>query len=189
MALLGGGFEAASELIEPALAQAIRTGQKRKQVELLILQALAAKGAKDRDQAFARLRRALEIAMPEGFVRVFVDEGEPLRALLAELLAPPQDQDRRVAMREYVALLLAAHAPDGAGGDVAVRDERATVLTRRELKILGKLESTLSNRELADALFITEGTLKWHLKNIYSKLGVTSRIAAITSGRANGLLR
>ena len=92
-------------------------------------------------------------------------------------------------MREYIGLLLAATAPDAAADVTARPDDPATVLTRREVKILGKLDSSLSNRELADALFITEGTLKWHLKNIYSKLGVTSRIAAITTGRANGLLR
>jgi LuxR family maltose regulon positive regulatory protein len=61
-------------------------------------------------------------------------------------------------------------------------------LTRREIKILKQLQSSLSNRELADALFITEGTVKWHLKNIYSKLGVASRVAAISAGRETGLL-
>jgi LuxR family maltose regulon positive regulatory protein len=64
----------------------------------------------------------------------------------------------------------------------------ATVLTQQEARILGKLQSPLSNRELADSLFITEGTLKWHLKNIYAKLGVTSRVAAIAVSRARGLL-
>ena len=189
LALLAGEFDAAGERAESAMAQAVQTGQKRKQVELLILQALAARGAGDTEGAFTRLRRALEIAMPEGYVRVFVDEGEPLRALLAELIAMPQASDRRVAMREYIALLIAAQA----GGDAADVDSpspgQAEVLTRREQKILGKLESSLSNRELADALFITEGTLKWHLKNIYSKLGVASRIAAITTGKAKGLIR
>ncbi|MGH8518195.1 MAG: LuxR C-terminal-related transcriptional regulator, partial [Panacagrimonas sp.] len=189
LALLGGEFEAASERIESTLAQAIHTGQKRKQVELLILQALAARGAGDKDLAFARLRRALEIAMSEGYVRVFVDEGDPLRVLLAELPASPQEQDRRAAMKEYVQLLLTALAPEVPANSTSPSPDHGEVLTRRELKILGRLESSLSNRELADALFITEGTLKWHLKNIYSKLGVASRIGAITTGKARGLLR
>ena len=61
-------------------------------------------------------------------------------------------------------------------------------MTARELKVLGKLQSGLSNKELADALFITEGTLKWHLRNIYSKLGVVSRLAAVSIARQNGLI-
>jgi ATP/maltotriose-dependent transcriptional regulator MalT len=188
LALLGGAFEAAGELVEPALAHAIGTGQKRKQVELLIVQALALHGGNDEEGSFAKLRRALEIAMPEAYVRVFVDEGEPLRALLAGLLATAPEPARRAAMREYIALLLAAYG-SGSPNETDPPAAQSAVLTRRELKILGRLESSLSNRELADALFISEGTLKWHLKNIYSKLGVTSRIAAITTSRAKGLLR
>lgn len=188
LALLGGAFGPAAELVEPALAQAVRTGQKRKQVELLILQALAAQGARDMPLALGRIRRALEIAMSEGYVRVFADEGEPLRVLLVEMLETQDAQDRRAAMREYVRILIAALTPEAAP-DAGLSSANAADLTRRELKILAKLQSSLSNRELADALFITEGTLKWHLKNIYSKLGVPSRIAAIAEGRAKGLIR
>lgn len=189
LALLGGAFGPAAEFVEPALAQAVRTGQKRKQVELLMLQALAAHGAQDAPLAFGRLRRALEIAMSEGYVRVFADEGEPLRILLAEFFETQDTQDRRAAMREYVRILLDALTPETPRDAAVSSANAAAALTRRELKILAKLQSSLSNRELADALFITEGTLKWHLKNIYSKLGVASRIAAITEGRARGLIR
>ena len=189
LALLAGAPDVAAELVEPALAHATRTGQKRKQVELLILQALAAQGAGDSPQAHTHLRRALEVSMPEGYVRVFVDEGEPLAQLLAEVLASQPERDRRVAMREYIQLLLDAMEPGiprEADGHAA---PTAHTLTRRERKILDKLQSSLSNRELADTLFITEGTLKWHLKNIYSKLGVASRIAAIAEGKVKGLIR
>ena len=189
LALAGGAFDAAAEGLEPALAQAVATGQKRKQVELLILQAMAAQGGKDLPRASTRLRAALEIAMGEGYVRVFVDEGEPLRALLAELLQAAGTQDRRPALREYVKLLLEAFEPEASQEPTESAPATLGTLTRRERKILDRLQSSLSNRELADALFITEGTLKWHLKNIYSKLGVPSRIAAITAGRAQGLLR
>lgn len=63
----------------------------------------------------------------------------------------------------------------------------AEPLTRRELKILGELESGLGNREIAQRLFISEGTLKWHLRNIYGKLGCKSRVGAIAAARKIGL--
>lgn len=63
----------------------------------------------------------------------------------------------------------------------------AESLTRRELKILGELESGLGNREIAQRLFISEGTLKWHLRNIYGKLGCRSRMGAIAAARKSGL--
>lgn len=189
LALLGGEHEAAAELVEPALAQALRTGQKRKQVELLILQALAASAGKDPALAFTLLGRALETAMIEGYVRVFADEGPRIHALLEDYADGHGDRDARPAMNEYLHQLLDATRPEAPRNPAPAPAISMASLTRRELKILGKLQSSLSNRELADSLFITEGTLKWHLKNIYSKLGVASRVAAIALGRESGLLR
>jgi ATP/maltotriose-dependent transcriptional regulator MalT len=62
------------------------------------------------------------------------------------------------------------------------------VLTRKELRILGFLESGASNREIADSLFVSEGTLKWHLHNVYRKLGCRNRSGAIAAARRQGLL-
>ena len=61
-------------------------------------------------------------------------------------------------------------------------------LTRKELRILGFLESGASNREIADSLFVSEGTLKWHLHNVYRKLGCRNRSGAIAAARRQGLL-
>ncbi|HWY24007.1 MAG TPA: helix-turn-helix transcriptional regulator, partial [Nevskia sp.] len=71
----------------------------------------------------------------------------------------------------------------------AVQHEPAPVekLTRRELKILRQLDSGQSNREIAQALFISEGTLKWHLHNVYGKLGARSRAGALARARGLGL--
>jgi ATP/maltotriose-dependent transcriptional regulator MalT len=61
-------------------------------------------------------------------------------------------------------------------------------LTRREATILRRLESGLSNKEIAEAIFVSEGTLKWHLHNVYSKLEVKNRPGAVARGRALGIL-
>jgi ATP/maltotriose-dependent transcriptional regulator MalT len=69
-------------------------------------------------------------------------------------------------------------APTGMGED----------LTKRELSILKRLASDLSNKEIAEALFVSEGTLKWHLHNVYGKLNVKNRSGAMARARALGIL-
>jgi LuxR family transcriptional regulator, maltose regulon positive regulatory protein len=61
-------------------------------------------------------------------------------------------------------------------------------LTKRELSILKRLESDLSNKEIAEAIFVSEGTLKWHLHNVYGKLNVKNRSGAVARARALGIL-
>jgi ATP/maltotriose-dependent transcriptional regulator MalT len=79
--------------------------------------------------------------------------------------------------------------PDGQGA--AERQSQAAAveeLTKREVAILKRLESGLSNKEIAEAIFISEGTLKWHLHNVYGKLDVKNRSGAMTRARALGIL-
>lgn len=188
LALVQGAYPAAYELIEPALCQATKTGQMRKQVELLLVQALAMQGAHEKDHSQRLLRRAVDIALPQGFIRVFADEGPAMRTLLSTFVESRRDADAHTAMTQYLDQLTEAlqiEKPRSAGDSSAVT---SSTLTRREIRILGMLQSGLSNRDLAAALFVSEGTIKWHLKNIYSKLGVPSRVAAISVGRESGLL-
>lgn len=187
LALAREAWGLAIDLLEPALQKAIATGQKRKQVELFVLQAIAAQGMSQADRSQGLLRRALDLAMPQGFIRVFADEGAPMQSLLARFEGS-METGARGAMREYVQQLMEATGPERLKVSSASESASLSALTPREIKILKQLQSRLSNRELADALFITEGTLKWHLKNIYSKLDVASRVAAIAVGRQGGLL-
>lgn len=188
LALARGAWRAAIDLLEPALQKAMLTGQRRKQVELLLLQAIAAQGLSEQDRSQALLRRALDLAMPQGYIRVFADEGALVQSLLARFEAGMGGSGTRGAMREYVRQLAEAARAECSDPVPTADPASLPTLTRREIKILKQLQSSLSNREMADALFITEGTLKWHLKNIYSKLGVASRVAAIGVGRQSGLL-
>lgn len=179
--------DTALTLVEPALDHATRTSQRRKQVELLLLKMLATHARGDIESAFEILQDALDIAMAHGYVRLFADEGPHLQSILSAYRQKRGDQ-LSSASTAYLQQVLKAYAPretTDAESDVAPSGEG---LTARELKVLGKLQSGLSNRELADALFITEGTLKWHLRNIYSKLGVVSRLAAVSVARQMGLI-
>lgn len=192
VALLKGHADVACELLTPVLQHAQRTGQKKKQVELLLIQAMALRETGDTDNALAVFHHALDIALPEGYIRTFVDEGSALRPLLGDYLqqSGKEDEEKRPARRAYLDKLAAAAGLTGEPEAAPQADQPAAhgqpliePLTARELHILNRLQSGLSNRQLADSLFISEGTLKWHLRNIYGKLGVSNRLAAIAQAR------
>lgn len=175
------------ELIAPALEHAIETRQRRKQVELLLLKAMAAPVGDDPAPTFAIVQDALDVAMSQGYIRLFADEGPPLHRLLMSYL----EQREKYLSSASVGYLQQVLKAFGSRSETSTDAEAAPVgqeLTMRELKVLRKLQSGLSNKELADVLFITEGTLKWHLRNIYSKLGVVSRLAAVSMARQMGLI-
>lgn len=187
LALLRQHTSEACELLAPALRHAKRTGQKRKQVELLLIQALALHAGGDDRKAFSVFGDIVNLAMPEGYIRVFVDEGDAMRRLLSAYREAPANANPSPPTATFLDQLSEAlgMARDGAAPVNGNRTEECLIepLTSRELQILSKLQSGLSNRELSDTLFITEGTLKWHLQNIYGKLGVSNRLAAVAKAQ------
>jgi ATP/maltotriose-dependent transcriptional regulator MalT len=156
-------------------------------VELLLLRALAYKQYDEWASALADLQKALAIAAPRRYLRIFLDEGVDLRPLIDRLdlerlrgsEAAPLARQLKHSMRK----------PDDQGA-VSGRGAAAALeeLTKREVAILKRLESGLSNKEIAEAIFISEGTLKWHLHNVYGKLDVKNRSGAMTRARALGIL-
>jgi len=129
------------------------------------------------------LRRALELAEPGSYVRLFVEEGEPLREMLAIL--------ENLAGREwpYLHELLAAfpNPPDRAAKQTEPCEGLVEPLTARELEVLRLISRGLSNQEIADQLVVTLNTIKKHNYSIFQKLGVTNRAQAILAARALGL--
>jgi LuxR family maltose regulon positive regulatory protein len=174
-------------VVVEALDAAIDNSQQRelahRSVELLVLRALAEKEDGDWASALADLRRALTIAAPRNYVRVFLDEGRELGALIDRL---DMEQLRGSAAAPLARRLQRAmYSPDVQDGAPIGKGEE---LTKRELSILKRLETGLSNKEIAEAIFVSEGTLKWHLHNVYGKLNVKNRTGAIARGRALGIL-
>jgi LuxR family transcriptional regulator, maltose regulon positive regulatory protein len=170
-----------------ALDAAIENSRQReldhRSVELLVLRALAKKEDGDWAGALADLRSALTIAARRNYVRVFLDEGRELGALIDRL---DMEQLRGSEAAPLARRLQRAMCtPDVQGrAPVGMGEE----LTKRELSILKRLESGLSNKEIAEAIFVSEGTLKWHLHNVYGKLSVKNRSGAMTRARALGIL-
>jgi LuxR family transcriptional regulator, maltose regulon positive regulatory protein len=175
------------------LMDAAETGGRRHTVmELLVLKALVLKAQNDGPGALATLERALLLAEPEGYIRIFADEGEPMADLLRRLLMRWKTNRPDDVPLEYAGTILEAlgagvtaragtHARGGTG---LILDP----ITGRELEVLELLDSDLSNREIAAKLFVSLATIKSHTKHLYRKLGVSARHQAVARGRELGLL-
>jgi LuxR family transcriptional regulator, maltose regulon positive regulatory protein len=149
-------------------------------LEILILQALALSAQGKEKEALTVLQPALTLAEPEGYIRLFVAEGEPMVALLSHAYA-------RGIAPDYVATLLSAiGSPTQAAPSPAY--SLLEPLTERELDILRLLVTGLSNAAMARELVITVGTVKSHVNHIYGKLGVNSRTQAIARAHTLQLL-
>jgi len=171
------------EALDAAIENSRRREIAHRSVELLVLRALAKKEDGDWASALADVRNALSIAAPRHYVRVFLDEGRELGALIDRLDMEQLRGSEAAPLARR--LQRAMYTPDIQGGTPIGMGE---ALTKRELSILKRLESGLSNKEIAEAIFVSEGTLKWHLHNVYGKLNVKNRTRAMTRARALGIL-
>lgn len=171
-------------LLDRLLAAAERAGWVQEEIQVLILQALAHRSAAQMEAAYRALARAVMLARPGGYVRLFVDEGPVLGELLYPLVHDVNG--------DYVTELMAALAVDG--GETAVfsptypASSLVDPLSERELDVLRLLPTHLSSTEIAEELFVAPSTVRSHIKNIYSKLNVHSRADAVVRAEALRLL-
>jgi LuxR family maltose regulon positive regulatory protein len=149
-------------------------------VEGLALQALAHWQRGDEAAALTSLERALRLAQPEGYMRLFVDLGLPMARLL-------QEAQTRDMLPETVAALLAAFE-EGFVLPGAALDALPEPLTPREEEVLALLAAGLTNREIGEQLVISPQTVKKHAGNIYGKLGAGNRTEAVARARELNLL-
>jgi LuxR family maltose regulon positive regulatory protein len=162
------------------LLRAAEDGQRTGNViEILVLLALAHQVRGDMPAALAALGRALALGEPEGYVRVFLDEGPPMAALL-------QDAANRGIAPDYVRHLLAdfGHAHDR----TPIKQPLVELLSERELDVLRLLATDLAGPEIARELVVSLSTVRSHTKAIYAKLGANSRRSAVTRAEELDLL-
>jgi LuxR family maltose regulon positive regulatory protein len=191
---------AALHLLDRLLAAAEAGARMGSAIEILSLQALALQVRGDLTAALSVLTRALALAAPESYIRLFVDEGAPMAALLHEAYA-------RGIIPIYVAKLLAAF-PDNdevtrwQGDKIrTVHEQTVTLspphpvtpsliepLSERELEVLRLIADGYSNQAIADRLVVAVGTVKKHINNLYGKLDVQSRTQALVRARDLHLL-
>jgi len=152
-------------------------------IEVLALRALLHDARGDEPAAREALARAVSLAQHGGYIRLFVDLGPGLIKVLNSLELEEEGQ-------RYVGRILAAFQADResqAGGPIEHRTT-PSVMTNRELEILGLLTDRLSRQEIADRLCISTATVKRHAENIYAKLGVPGRRQAVAKARELGIL-
>jgi len=180
-----GSLDEATRLLERLLQAAETGGRLGSAIQILVLQALAFQAKDNLPNALAALERALAMAEPEDYVRIFVGEGEAMRYLIDKL-----SHHRGHPLSVYADKILSAFtqpvdAPRSAMLEPEVRPAKNILvepLSERELEVLKLLRSELSGPELAQQLIISINTLRTHTKNIYNKLGVNNRRAAVRRG-------
>jgi LuxR family maltose regulon positive regulatory protein len=155
-------------------------------LEILIVTALAYRSLGSTSQAFALLERALTLARPEGYARIFVGEGHPMQALLMDFRASNEKQSRgnNHELTGYVEKLLSAFTQPK---DIQ-QSKLIEPLSKRELEILQLIAQGLSNREISKRLFLALNTVKGHNQIIFDKLQVQRRTEAVARARELGLL-
>ena len=207
-----GDCRAVRDAIAPLLADAQLRGRRHRSLKLQVLCALAEAGCGDLDAAAAMLAQPLRHGASEGFVRLMLDEGPLLAPVLQRVLSPSlspslsSSLSRRTeaaepeaaahAQRLLSALgepaepadppeLQAADAPQGPAPATAL----AEPLTRKELRVLELLASGYSNAAMAEKLFVSDSTVRTHLRSINLKLGARSRTQAVALARELRVLR
>ncbi len=185
--LIDGRPDQALSILKPCEDSARSYGARGWVVQNLALQSLCCHATNDLEGALELLRSALSLAEPEGYVRTFVDYGLPMEQLL-QLTAV------RGIAADYVAKLLAAFpAADVEKGSIELgkpspHQPLIEPLTDREISVLRLMAANLSHREIADELYLSTNTVKWHTTHIYGKLGVHRRAHAVSRAQELGIL-
>ncbi len=183
--LAQGDTSATLALLAPLRQQMEAKSWQDERLKIMILQALALQAHGDLDQAVQLLGEVLALAAPGGFIRIFVDEGPAMAQLLSETAV-------RGIMPDYCGQLLAVF--EGEGQKVKIESHPPPAqpltdpLTKRELEILRLITAGLKNKEIAEQLVISLNTVLYHIKNIYSKLGVNKRTQAIAKAKEGHLI-
>jgi LuxR family maltose regulon positive regulatory protein len=198
---MDGSIHAVMRLLDRLLQAAEEGSRMGSVIEILVLQALAHQAQGNITPALLPLERALTLAEPEGYVRIFVDEGKPI----AELLTRIEVKDGTLRVKAYIPKMLSAFDMPkeiDPSGSTSERKERSSLLAKqavspqplieplseRELEVLRLLRTDLNGPEIARECMVSLSTVRTHTQNIYAKLGVNNRRAAVRRAEELDLL-
>ncbi|MFO7584905.1 MAG: LuxR C-terminal-related transcriptional regulator [Anaerolineales bacterium] len=177
--LLAQGKPASALHVLDALGAEMESrGWQDEKLRALVLQSLALHALDQKDSAAQTLAEALTLAEPDGFIRLFVDEGEPMRLLLLDWKQGAAD----LRLRTYADGILAAF-PGPTTGSLLPE-----MLTPREVEVLGLIALGLSNTEISQRLYLALNTVKGYNQKIFGKLQAQNRTEAVARARELGLL-
>jgi len=178
-----GEPQRALEILTPLLSVMKRLHRTDLVLETLILQAVAHQGSGNSKEALTVLKDALSLGEHSNYIRIFIDEGAAMAKLLYEAA-------KQGISPEYCGKLLGclAHIDHDDQSQSPLESEMIEPLSSREIEVLNLIAEGLSNREIAERLVISLGTVKVHTRNIYGKLGVSNRTHAAAKARSIGIL-
>jgi len=164
-------------------------GRQGRLIEITILKALVMHRMGQKTQADNALTESLNLAEPEGYLRIFLDEGQSMQMLLAQWLARCSANH----LRDYVIRVLSqfdaeSHMTPAAQGEVFQASNLVEPLSPRELEVLHLMAVGRTNQAIAQQLIVAPGTVKAHAASIYRKLDVTNRTEAVARARQLGIL-
>ena len=182
-----GDTAAAQAPLQGAIAEADAAARHHRGLKLRVLLALARLRSGDTAGAASTVGAALQHASREGFVRLILDEGPAMSALLQLALAGAPDDP---ILAEYLQRLLAQlGGPAAADEPAAATDRLLEPLTRKEIRVLQLLAEGYSNSAMTEKLFVSDSTVRTHLRNINMKLDARSRTQAVAIARRLGVIR
>jgi LuxR family maltose regulon positive regulatory protein len=180
--LASGEPEKASKLLHQLVKPVEESGRWGTMIEVLALQSLAMQAQGDVERAIAPMEQALSLAEPEGYVRIFIDLGPEMKGPLQSIISADGN------LKAYAQTLLAAYQDAEPQGTSDKTQTLVEPLSERELEVLALLSQGMSGPEISAELFVSLNTIKSHIKNIYSKLGVNKRFDAIERARELGII-
>jgi len=184
----------ARSLLDELLLNAAASGEMAYEIEAHMLQALAWQRQGEVDNALDSLEQAIILGMPEGYLRLFLDEGAPMIALLMQLREHRSVQKDVAGYCTKLLVLAGAETYEThptspqPQPQAQTHPELAEPLSAREMEVLGLLAEGYSNQDIADHLVVALSTVKTHVHHLYAKLQTPDRLRAVTRARALGLL-
>ena len=170
-------------LLDGLLKGAKTVGRDDHIIRILTFQSVALDQKNQVSSAIEILKKALRLGQPEGYIRTFADEGQPVRNLLAKILAQGADPVYITRLMQAIHLQPGEASPPQDPNQLLIKP-----LSGRELDVLGLMANGFSNQAIADELVIALSTVKKHVNNIFSKLNVTSRTQAVNRVRDLNIL-
>jgi ATP/maltotriose-dependent transcriptional regulator MalT len=177
-------LDVALQILGRLATVAERAGRVGNLIQIRNLQALAFHDKGNQSQALAILDESLALAGLEGYIRTYVDEGEPMRELLQAYTRTVSSENKLYAQK----LLQAFAAPGPVRAPVGSSSNLVEPLTARELEILHAMAEGYSNRQIADKFILAEGTVKFYVHAVLVKLGVHSRTQAIFEAKKQKII-
>ena len=179
----------AAELLERLRAAAVSQSRAGSLIEIDALRALALAVVGDEDAAVDALAGALTLAGPQGYIRIFADEGQAMAALLGKLIAAQRTEPSAARVSfGYLARLQRAFVTERATRETVVLPAIVEPLTGRELEILRMMTAGRSNQSIAGELVVTLDTVKKHVSHVLGKLGAANRTEAVARARELSLI-